>query len=109
MIKFLHNVKQKLIAERKFRKYLVYAIGEILLVMIGILLALTVNNWNESKKLDRAEIQYYLNLKRQLEEDKRFILANLSFNERYQQQYRYALQRLQSNDRSDLDTLGKMP
>lgn len=101
----MQKVRQKLLAERNFQKYLAYGIGEILLVMLGILLALTVNNWNERRKLDQTEIQSYGNLKRQLEEDKRFILSNIAFNDRYHQQYRYALKLLQENDRSNLDTL----
>lgn len=46
MIKFFRHIRQKLISEGKTRKYFQYAIGEILLVMIGILLAIQVNNWN---------------------------------------------------------------
>ena len=50
MIKFFRKIRQNLIMEndtaRKTRKYLMYAIGEITLVMIGILLALQINNWN---------------------------------------------------------------
>ena len=56
MIKFFRAIRQKLLSESKFNKYLVYAIGEIVLVMIGILLALQVNNWNErSKNENRKE------------------------------------------------------
>ncbi len=50
MIKFFRNIRQNLIMENKTSKYLKYAIGEIVLVMIGILLALQVNNWNENRK-----------------------------------------------------------
>ena len=50
MIKFFRKTRQRLLTENKFSKYLIYAIGEIVLVMIGILLALQVNNWNESRK-----------------------------------------------------------
>jgi competence protein ComGC len=46
-------VREKLLAENKFRKYLLYALGEILLIVIviGILIALQINNWNENQKL----------------------------------------------------------
>jgi hypothetical protein len=49
MIKFFRKIRQKLVSENKFSKYLLYAIGEILLVVIGILIALQINNWNERK------------------------------------------------------------
>ncbi len=54
MILFFRKLRQRLLSENKFSKYLIYAIGEILLVVIGILIALKVNNWNEGHK-DRKE------------------------------------------------------
>ena len=59
MIKFFRNIRQSLLSESKFSKYLLYAIGEIALVMIGILLALRVSNWNESRKERVQEIKFY--------------------------------------------------
>ena len=50
MIKFFRKIRQRLLTENKFSKYLLYAMGEIALVMIGILLALEVNDWSENKK-----------------------------------------------------------
>lgn len=50
MIKFFRKIRQKLLTENKFSKYLIYGIGEILLVVIGILIALSINNWNEEVK-----------------------------------------------------------
>ena len=59
MIKFFRHIRQNLIIEKKTGKpafaagrYLKYAIGEIILVMVGILLALQVSNWNEKRKQD---------------------------------------------------------
>ena len=49
MIKFFRKIRQKLLSENKFSKYLIYAIGEIILVVIGILIALQINNWNEER------------------------------------------------------------
>ncbi len=51
MLKIFRRARQKLIHENKISSYLLYAIGEIALVMIGILLALQVNNWNEERKI----------------------------------------------------------
>ncbi|MCH2490865.1 MAG: DUF6090 family protein [Flavobacteriales bacterium] len=50
MIKFFRKIRQRLLTENKFSKYLIYAIGEIILVVVGILIALQVNNWNEERK-----------------------------------------------------------
>ena len=49
MIKLFRKIRQKLLSENKFSKYLIYAIGEIILVVIGILIALQINNWNTLK------------------------------------------------------------
>jgi hypothetical protein len=46
MIKFFRRIRQKLLSENKFSKYLIYAIGEVFLVVIGIYIAIQFNNWN---------------------------------------------------------------
>lgn len=53
MIKFFRKIRQNLLSEGKTGKYLKYALGEIMLVVIGILIALQINNWNEQRKLDK--------------------------------------------------------
>ena len=58
MIKFFRKIRQKQLSENKFSKYLIYAIGEIILVVIGILIALQINNWNESRK-NKAFVSSY--------------------------------------------------
>ena len=49
-MKFFRKIRQNLLSEGKTGKYLKYAIGEIILVVIGILIALSINNWNENRK-----------------------------------------------------------
>lgn len=56
MFKFFRNIRKKLLSEGKSKNYLKYAIGEIVLVVIGILIALSVNNWNEQRKNNRIEL-----------------------------------------------------
>lgn len=56
MLKFFRKIRQRLLTENKFSKYLLYAIGEIILVVIGILIALSINNWNEIRKYKKLEI-----------------------------------------------------
>ena len=58
MIKFFRKIRQKLVTENKFSKYLLYAIGEIVLVVIGILIALQLNNLNEIDKVKDTEMLY---------------------------------------------------
>jgi hypothetical protein len=57
MIKFFRKIRHRLLTENKFSKYLIYAIGEIILVVIGILIALQINNWNELRKDQKQEIK----------------------------------------------------
>lgn len=63
MIKFFRHIRQKLLSENKFSNYLLYAIGEIILVVIGILIALQVNNWNNHRNERAAEKTYLEALK----------------------------------------------
>ena len=60
MIKFFRQIRYKLMSENKTSKYLKYAVGEILLVVIGILIALSINNWNQNKR-EQATLDGYLN------------------------------------------------
>lgn len=79
MIKFFRHIRQQMIKENKVSKYLLYAVGEIVLVVIGILIALQVNSWNQGRKdselvrirltelvqdleLDRSHFKYHLDL-----------------------------------------------
>ncbi|MFC2148575.1 hypothetical protein ACFLR9_08420 [Bacteroidota bacterium] len=56
MLRFFRQIRKRLLTDNKFSKYLLYAVGEILLVVIGILIALQVNNWNEQRiQLNRYE------------------------------------------------------
>ncbi len=62
MIKLFRKIRQRLLTENKFSKYFLYAIGEILLVAIGIMIALGVNNWNQSQIQLANEIELYASL-----------------------------------------------
>lgn len=62
MIKFFRHIRQNLVSQNKFRKYLLYALGEIILVMIGILLAFQVNSWKEARDNRTLELQMMADL-----------------------------------------------
>ena len=66
MISLFRKMRQKLLAEGKTGRYLKYAIGEILLVVIGILIALQINNWNDARKIRVKELHYLQNIKSDL-------------------------------------------
>ena len=69
MIKFFSGIRQKLLDEGNLKRYIIYSIGEILLVMVGILLALQVNNWNQKIDKNKLEINYLERLKNDLKQD----------------------------------------
>jgi Family of unknown function (DUF6090) len=69
MIKFFRKIRQKMLTENKFSKYLLYAIGEIVLVVIGILIALSINNWNINRISDKEITAYMVSLKENLKKD----------------------------------------
>jgi uncharacterized membrane protein YgaE (UPF0421/DUF939 family) len=70
MIKFFRKIRQRLLSENKFSKYLIYAIGEIVLVVIGILIALSINNWNQQRLLEKQSQQVLINLREEIKEGK---------------------------------------
>ena len=67
MLKFFRKIRQQLLSKNKFSKYLLYAFGEIILVVIGILIALNINNLNEKKKQRNLELHYLKNIKTDLQ------------------------------------------
>ncbi len=77
MIKLFRNIRQNLLAEGKNTKYFKYAIGEIILVVIGILIALQINNWNEQRKQNRNLRDVYSNLLLDIKSDSVSFSINL--------------------------------
>jgi hypothetical protein len=73
MFSFLRKIRKRLLAENLLSKYLVYALGEIVLVVIGILIALQINMWNEHRKERLVEKAYYCRLLEDLELEKEMI------------------------------------
>ena len=66
MIKFFRKLRENMIKENRVSKYILYAIGEIILVVIGILIALQINNTNEANKARVKELHYLKNIKTDL-------------------------------------------
>ena len=78
MIKLFNNIRKSLIAEGKTINYLKYAIGEIVLVVIGILIALQVNNWNEDRQGKKFEHEILSLINKNLEQDSIALSIELS-------------------------------
>lgn len=69
MIKFFRKIRQQLVVQNKFNRYLLYAIGEIVLVVIGILIALQLNNWNQNRINNLQATNSLYNLKAELQKN----------------------------------------
>jgi predicted Holliday junction resolvase-like endonuclease len=67
MIKFFRQIRYQLMSEHKIGKYLKYAIGEIVLVIIGILIAVSINDWNTDRKLRIEEQAMLKDLRKEVE------------------------------------------
>lgn len=80
MLKFFRNIRQNLLNEDKTSKYLKYAIGEIILVVIGILIALQINNWNQNRLNEKLESQYYERLLEDVREEKVILQATINYS-----------------------------
>jgi len=83
--------------ENKTSKYLKYAIGEIVLVVIGILIALQINNWNEQRKYKNLEITMLTEIKASLKESLLEINNMIQKNEKYVEQYTILLNNINNN------------
>lgn len=85
MISFLRRIRKKLANENKFLQYFSYALGEVVLVVIGILIALQINNWNEEKKLNKTEYILLKQILKSLNSDfgrTKFIYENRALKKR---------------------------
>ena len=77
MIKFFRKIRYNLMEQNKTGKYFKYAIGEIVLVVMGILIALSINNWNEERKRTSQEHKILLSLKADFLESKKRLLTTM--------------------------------
>jgi len=102
MIKFFRKIRQKMLTENKISKYLIYAIGEIFLVVIGILIALQINNNNNYNEQRRLEQEYLLSLQSEFEINLSKINASIQENEQRIQAFDFLLTLF---DKNILDTV----
>ena len=80
-----------LIENKRIRTYLTYAVGEILLVVIGILIAISLNKMKEASDLKQDELKLYEDMATELREDLKDIQDNAEYNNRFLERYRLAI------------------
>lgn len=112
MKRIFNKNRRKLLLKKKEDKsespkgrYLLYSIGEMVLIVIGILIALQINNWNTRRVEKEMEKKIYENIKRQITDDKNELVKVKDFNTFYSGQYEIANRIISSKDRSKIDTL----
>ncbi|MFN1835240.1 DUF6090 family protein [Balneola sp. MJW-20] len=112
MITLFRRIREKLIASGSLTKYLLYAVGEILLVVIGILIALQVNNWNENRVEKQKLDNYYQRIFEEIKADTPLKKAFLQRNEQVILMNRRTLRLLNSEEPDSLaqlkNTLGAL-
>ena len=104
MINFFRKIRKKMADDNKPMKYLRYAIGEIVLVVIGILIALSINNWNNNKNLRKTEVSLLKEMKINLKGDLADVRFNIDWNKRALNASEIVLESLKSTE-SYNDTL----
>ena len=105
-MKFFRKIRHQLISKSKIKNYLIYAIGEIILVVAGILIALSINNWKESIDQKKLEKNLYGDLIEELQIDLGEIVGNRNYNHRYLSRYRLGSEIILNDiDRKKIDTL----
>ena len=102
MIKYFRHIRKQLLGEGKTAKYMKYAIGEILLVVIGILIALQINNWNTSNLEAKELNDYLLKVSENVSED--LIVANDNLDRR-ERLRNLSLQMIKHIGKAQLDSL----
>jgi hypothetical protein len=105
MIKFFRKIRQNLLMENKTGKYFKYAIGEIILVVIGILIALQINNWNEGRLNKKIEQEYLIGIDANLSSDIRELEGHLKTDTVKLNAYTYLIRAFNSDTISAADPL----
>tara|TARA_R110001632_G_scaffold83134_4_gene184234 strand:- start:1577 stop:2335 length:759 start_codon:yes stop_codon:yes gene_type:complete len=108
MIKFFRRIRQNMVKENKVSKYFLYAIGEIVLVVIGILIALNINNWNENLKNDNLKEFYMQSLVEDLARDTLDINRVAAFQEKDLNMLKNFKTRIYNQSSTTLDTIRKI-
>jgi len=108
MLKFFRRIRRKLIDEGNLKRYLIYAVGEIVLVVLGILIALSINNWNENQKNRKQELNYIVEINNEFKDNKSELIKLKAKHEKILNKCEAIIELFPiSTEESVLDTLSK--
>lgn len=104
MLRILGKIRKNLLGEGKVTRYLLYALGEILLVVIGILIALKINNWNQSNVDVDIETKYLTNILSDLDEQLTYIEIQKTYEKRFMEAAIPEINYYNTNNKFRVDT-----
>ena len=99
------KLRIKEMLEGKMKRYIIFGIVEVFLVVSGILIALSINNWDIKNSQRRDELKIYENINNRIKEDKKELQGSIDLNNTLYAKFTFANQIIIENDRSKLDTL----
>ena len=102
------KLRIKEMMEGKMKRYLIFGIVEVFLVVAGILIALSINNWDNKNSKRRDELNIYTNIHSKIMDDREDLQGWIDYNNSHKTQFQFADQIISANDRSKIDTLFKI-
>ncbi|MFZ6053082.1 DUF6090 family protein [Halocola ammonii] len=100
-MKLFRKIRQRLLAQNRFTRYLIYAVGEIVLVVLGILIALQLNNWNAEQKATKEELKLLQEMRHNLASDLEDCYWNINKQKDFSRSNSAVLQHLEDHTALD--------
>jgi hypothetical protein len=102
------KLRIKEMLEGKMKRYLIFGVVEVFLVVTGILIALSINNWDIKKSQRADELTIYKNIHNRIMDDREDVQGVIDHNDSHRTKFQFADQIISANDRSKIDTLIKI-
>jgi hypothetical protein len=103
MFFLLRQIRRELMQENKISTYLLYAVGEIILVVVGILIAVAIDDWNNEKKEQKQQVKYYKDILVDLKKDSSHFASRMKSFKRYIAIYYQILEQINETYQGDDD------
>jgi len=102
------KLRIKEMLEGKMKRYIIFGIVEVFLVVTGILIALSINNWDNKKSQRSDELAIYKNINNRIMDDREDVQDVIDYNDSRRTKFQFANQIISTNNRSKIDTLTKI-